>query len=182
MRVVTPVQREEMDRRHRAARPVERVASPTPRLRNVGPVLDLGNQTFFTFRGRAYGVPPLAWRPGVKLLTLWQEAARAHDLAEPAALLSYESVIGELPAFLWRHCRPVGRVRRLLRFLGLHRNPFGSATEAELVELAALFLARRMKSSIGPSPARSSYRPTSSTTSPRSPTALTSGAARMDSP
>ena len=49
----------EMEASHRAARRARPAAQPSPRPRNVEPVLSIGEMTFFQFRGRAYGVPPL---------------------------------------------------------------------------------------------------------------------------
>jgi len=146
-----PVSRAAMDAkhasRHKGRKPPAQLAA-----RNLRPVLDLGNTAYFNFRGRAYGVPPLPWHPGVQLQQIWVEACACPSPLTPASATRYHALLAQLPSLLWRHTRPVGRIRRLLRRLGLHRNPFATATEQELVELAGFFLQRRIRSSIGYQP------------------------------
>lgn len=151
--LLAPKQPHEMAAAHRAAAP--RSAQPRA-LRNLRPVLELGNTTYVTFRGRAYGVPPLPWRDGQRLMALWIQALQFPGPLTAETHPKYYAIIQQLPALLWSLCRPVGLLPRLARRLGLHRNPFRQATEQELAELASLFLQRRMRSSIqlGPSPAR----------------------------
>lgn len=142
----TPAQRAEMDARHAAARP----APEEPAMvRNVPLVMELGGTVYKTFRGRAFGVPPVPWKLGQQLHLLWIEALRFQGQLTTTTAPRYYAIIAQLPDLLWRCARPVGRTRRLLYRLGLHHNPFRRATEAELVELAGFFLALRMRSSIG---------------------------------
>jgi len=149
-----PAQPAAMDARHAAARARVRArcAAASPAVptgaRNLAAVLDLGNAVYFTFRGRAYGVPPLPWAAGAALHALWTQA-----LAYPSPLTAetqpaYYALIRQLPPLLWRYTRPVGAWRRLRRRLGLLRNPFRTASERELVELADFFLSRRMTSGV----------------------------------
>lgn len=140
---ITPRAEMEEASRRRAAPPVEVTApSSLPRALNLGTVLDLGNRVYFMFRGRAYGIPPLAWREGEKILDAWMEAKGYGDLT-PDNLSAYFSVIKRLQSLLWRNCVPSGPVRRLLHWMGLHRNPFRKATEKEIGELATFMLGRR---------------------------------------
>lgn len=153
-----PATREEMAENHATYRARLHEPAPVktgPRPRNVQEVLDLGNVVYFTFRGRAYGVPPLPWKAGQRLLLLWTEAVSYPSPLTPETAPRYFALIGLLPRLLWRHCRPTGWFRRKLARVGLLPNPFKGATEGELVELAAFFLARRSSSSIGPAPATS---------------------------
>lgn len=120
-----------------------------PRAFNVEQVLDLGNVVYFTFRGAPYGVPPLGWRAGAQLQAIWTEAIALESPLTVETSARYYQLIGQIPALLWRHCFPAGKLRRLFRFFRVLRNPFRAATEAELAELAAFFLARRSSSNIG---------------------------------
>jgi hypothetical protein len=135
-----------------------RRAMPAPtetRLANVQAVLELDATTYVLFRGRAYGVPPVGWRAGQQILSLRLEATRAAGDGHltPETIPGYFKALGELGRVLWRHTRPTGRFRRLLKRLGLLRNPFLDGTEAELVALTDFFLQRRMTSSVGRPPA-----------------------------
>lgn len=123
-------------------------ASSTSRALNLEHILDLGNIIFFHFRGRAYGIPPLPWREGEKILAAWQEAKSHGPTLDRESLTPYFQAIEKLQGLLWRNCRPVGRVRRLLRWLGLHPNPFRIATEGEIGELALFMLGRRMSRAV----------------------------------
>lgn len=149
---ITP--REEMVRNwERAMPPPEPATDPLPRALNLERVLDLGNMVFFTFRGRAYGIPPLAWKEGEKILDLYLALGEFGNQLKRQDLKAYYDTIHRLQKLLWRNCRPSGPFRRLLRFLRLHRNPFKRATEGEIVELAVFTLGRRMRLREGAGPA-----------------------------
>ena len=151
MVLIAPTSRADMEAAHAAAKTAK--APLKGRTRNVRPVLDLGSTEAILFRGRAYGVPPVPWQAGQRLLDIWTRATSYRLLNDPAVQKEYFAALAPLPGLLWRLTRPVGRIPRLLHRLGLHRNPFRLATEAELVELAAFFLTRRLRSSIGLLPA-----------------------------
>ena len=127
------------------APPPDSVSPSLPRALNLEHVMDLGNRIYFTFRGRAYGIPPLAWREGEKILDAWEEAKRYPDLSERADRRKYFDAIRRLQKLLWANTVPTGPFRRLLNFFGLHTNPFKRATEGEIAELAVFTLGRRMK-------------------------------------
>lgn len=148
MLIFAPAQRAEMDANQASRTPKVRPAKAPRPLQNVRPVLDLGNTCYFNFRGRAYGVPPLPWKAGVAFQQIWVDALGQGTLTRITAP-HYHALIARLPKLIWQYSRPVGRLRRALRFLGGLRNPFLKATEQELVELAGFFLQRRMTSGVG---------------------------------
>jgi len=136
--------------RVRVAPPAPPRSEPLPRALNLDHVMDLGNSIFFLFRGRAYGIPPLAWREGERILDTWLEAKSYGAALERKNLAAYYACFKRLQRLLWKNCRPVGLVRRTLHRLHLHRNPFRRATEGEIAELAVFMLGRRMRSSAAP--------------------------------
>jgi len=141
---ITP--REEMVQNWQdSAPPVAPVSGPPPRALNLNHVMDLGNTVFFIFRGRAFGIPPLAWREGEKILDVWLEAQSFGGALERENLRAYYGCIKRLQKLTWKNCRPSGPIRRFLRLLHLHPNPFRRATEGELAELAVFMLGRRMR-------------------------------------
>jgi len=135
-----------------AAKLAQRVPADTTvtRLANVDVVLDLGDTCYITFRGRAFGVPPVAWRVGQKILAQRMAATTAagNGILTAQTTGPYYEALGRLAQTLWRHARPTGRMRRMAKRLGLLRNPFQEATEGELVQLADFFLGRRMTSTV----------------------------------
>ena len=142
----TAVAREVMvENWRRAMPPPSSNSQPPPRALNLDHILDLGNTVFFTFRGRAYGIPPLAWRQGEKILATWLEIQEVGATLKRDTLRPYYRLFHRLQKLLWRNARPTGPVRRLLRFFRLHRNPFLRATEGEIAELAVFMLGRRMR-------------------------------------
>ena len=146
MLALRPATRAEMRARWARLRPADsEPGEPPPRPLNMEHILDLGNTVFFTFRGRAYGIPPLAWKDGERLLDAWLELREMGNVDERAKVLPYFRAINRLQRLLWKACRPTGPLRRLLRLLRLHPNPFREATEGELAELAVFLLGRRMK-------------------------------------
>jgi len=146
MLAIKPLTVEEIKGRWaRVRRPAARPAEPAPRPLNLTNVLDLGNLVFFTFRGRAYGIPPLAWAQGEELLDAWMRARELGAIDSREKVAPYFRAIERLQALLWKATRPTGPVRRLLRFFHLHPNPFRRATEGEIAELAVFLLGRRMR-------------------------------------
>lgn len=155
--LAAPLQRHEMDERHRRARAKRAPASapPAPTRRNLNVILALGDQEFIQFRGRAYGVPPIPLRAGERLLATYLaalEAARGLAVAaiaqedDLARRAEYFDHLHQLPEQLWALTREPRRALRWLRRIGLRRNPFRDATEAELLELAHFFYQRRTRS------------------------------------
>ena len=165
MIVFAPTPREDMERRAAEVKAARRAASPIPPRRaakNLAVVLTLDQATFFTFRGRPFGVPPLPWETGEKLLDLHSRATdaalqmargAAEGKANREAMAEYFDAIAALPPILWAHCFPASRPLRLLRRLGVLRNPFATAPDRELMEITAFFLSRRTRSSVQFSPA-----------------------------
>jgi len=145
MLAIKPLTRDEMKARWARVKPPPRPAEPTPRPLNLRHVLDLGNVIYFTFRGRAFGIPPLAWRRGEELLDAWMEARELGQLDTRDKIRPYYRSVRRLQNLLWKSCKPTGPVRRLLRFLHLHPNPFRVATEGEIAELAVFLLGRRTR-------------------------------------
>ena len=145
-RVVPPEEIEANWARYRARQPRPPVAL-MPEMKNVQAVLDLGNLVHFIFRGRAYGVPPIPYKVGLQFVDVaakLKEFQKGELTAETVA--DYQAVLATLPGLIWRHSRPVGRVRRFLKRLGLLRNPFEQATEAELGERLRFFERCRTRS------------------------------------
>lgn len=151
----------EVAARHRAKRAARGTTAPrlpvpptAARLRNVEPVLSLGETTYFQFRGRAYGVPPLPWKAGQRLLQVYTATlALAGHVAlqgDAKAERDYFRGLARIQAILWAYCRPVGKIRRVFWHLRLLHNPFRGATEKEVLELADFFLKGRTRSAVQP--------------------------------
>lgn len=151
MVMIRRVPREQMAANH-AARRLTRVATVSrPVLANIPTLLDLGDTVYVEFRGRAFGVPPVAWRVGEKLLAARMDAmaaAGSGTLTKESAPAYYRA-LQKLARILWRHSFPVGRIWRFLKAVRVMRNPYRQATEAELVALTDFFLQRRMASGVG---------------------------------
>lgn len=144
---------EAMARNHERATP-QRVAS-VPKItppKNFGPVLDLGDTVYLTFRGHAYGVPPVPWHVGQRLIALRYDAVAAmgeKGILTPSAVPGYFRAVQQIADVCWRHCRPVARWQRWAKRLGLAKNPFRDGTEADVVALADFFAVRRMSATVG---------------------------------
>lgn len=116
---------------------------PAPRPSNVRAVLDLGTLTYFTFRGRMYGVPPLPWREGEALLDAYLELQAFGEQITTKNSKAYYTCIGRLCKVIWKNTRTVGRLQRVMRGLRLFSNPFERANDSELLEIAVFYLGRR---------------------------------------
>lgn len=166
MFVIQPKSRSQMDAAHQAARVrrAQRSAAAAPAgsaaapRRNLQPILELGDTTYFQFRGRAYGVPPLPWKAGQRLMDAYLRAIAAAEAlgrnpTDAEQRMGYYRALAEISPLLWAHCRVAGWHWQLMRRLRLLRNPFQRASEAQLLEIADFFLQRRMKSHAPPRPA-----------------------------
>lgn len=155
MILIARVPRATMDANHAAAARKSTRAAPVarPPQFNAAAVLDLGNLIYFTFRGRAYGVPPLGWRRGQQLLDLWIEASEFEGRKLTRAdTPRYFAIIQTLAQLTWASVFPASVGLRWLRRLGLLRNPFQAGTEADIVSLAGFLLSLRTRSGIGTVP------------------------------
>lgn len=139
----------------RLTRAQHREASSAP-IRNVEPVLSLGEMTYFQFRGRAYGVPPLPWKTGKRMMQIYTTTIGHANLVATTGDKEAERVYFEglekLQNLLWKSCRPTGLIPRIFASIGLARNPFRNATEKEILDHTDFFLALRMKSNVQNSP------------------------------
>lgn len=160
----------EMERRARRTTAARRATSPASSLaaKNVEALFSIDATAFFSFRGRPYMVPPLPYRVGERLLELHTRAgeagmrmqrAAAEDVIDRGALSDYFDALRQLPGVLWANCAPASRVLRLLRRLGVLRNPFRLANERELMEMTDFFLARRTRSGVQFLPEMGARRP-----------------------
>lgn len=166
------VPREEMAARHAAQRLTRVAMARRPQVVNIPVLLEMGDTVYIHFAGKPFGIPPVAWRVGQRLLDLRMRAMAASGdgiLTRATAPIWYDH-LGHLSALMWRHTRPVGRTRlgsfvlRFLKLVGGMRNPYRKATEAELVALTDFFLQRRMASGAGVVAANPRYYTTPSMT------------------
>jgi hypothetical protein len=147
--IIRPTQRADMDAAHARARATKKIkTAESTRPWNVDVVLDLGNAVFFHFRGRAYGVPPLPWRQGQRMLSLYTAGLQYKSPLSPDDAPKYFRIINQLAKLLWKNCYPTSLPLRVLRWFGLMPNPFRLATEQEIAEHTNFFLARRMRSGV----------------------------------
>jgi len=116
---------------------------PQPRPNNVRAILDLGTLVYFQWRGRSFGVPPLPWKKGAALLDAYLEARSFGDSITQETAPGYFDALSRMAKIMWQCTRPVGRVMRFFRLIGLYCNPYRYATEGELAQLAVFFLGRR---------------------------------------
>lgn len=157
--VVSPEQIDANWARWRRARLAQRPQVPAPRTQNVQHVLDMGNTIFFIFQGRPYGVPALPYKAGLQFVEVQADLERFQKGLPRKDLPEYRQILDRLARLIWRHCYPTG-FRRVLRALGLMRNPFEGATEAELGERLRFFDQCRTRSSdLRPMLAKSSPAP-----------------------
>ena len=152
MIAITPASREVVDARWDAVRRKTASTSaerPAPRPSNVRAILDLGTLTYFTFRGRMYGVPPLPWREGEHLLDAWLELQSYGEAISRTNHRQYYACVKRITEILWKNTRMIGHVPRVLKTLRIFRNPYDIASESELMEVAVFFLGRRTTKTVG---------------------------------
>jgi hypothetical protein len=92
-----------------------------------------------------YGVPPLPWREGERLLDAYLELQGFGEQLTKKNLRQYYACINRLSKIIWANTRMVGRVWRLAKRVRLLRNPFERANDNELLEVALFYLGLRTK-------------------------------------
>lgn len=124
------------------------LATGSPQMRNVLPAVALGSSDSFRWRGKSYLVPALSWRAGLALMDARLTAQDCRDVERVEVRKRYTQMLGLIEKIIWRNCRPINPVSRLLWRLRLARNPFRLATEQEVIDLADFFLKCRMRSHV----------------------------------
>ena len=142
-KIYTPEEIDANWARHRAQH--RATQAPPPRTRNVQQVLDLGNLTVLHFQGRQYGVPSVPYKVGLEFVRVAEEVTEFQKLTR-ANRSEYEALLTDIARLIWRNCYPLGR--RWMKRLGLLRNPFLGATEADLGEVIRFFDKCRTRSSV----------------------------------
>ncbi len=102
------------------------------------------------YKGTLYELRHISFEDGLRCVTA-KAAIDALDGEEitPEGVAAYGAACRAVVALVPRYLRPVhGRLRRLRWRLGLHRNPFRRATDAEVGQLLGFFLACRMRSRV----------------------------------
>lgn len=124
-------------RHHRAPRPL-----------NTRAVVELGEAVLFTWRGKPYRAF-VGWKDGTRLADLWMRLTELTDTVSRERMPEYRETLAELVRLFKRVARPTVPRWRLFRrariALGLYRNPFHDATEAEIGDLAVFFSTLRTK-------------------------------------
>ena len=147
---------EESAQRHRASPPQQGARAPMPRRpsqqRNIEAVLSLGDVRFFMSRFGVFCVPPVRYKLGQRVLNMH---AMALQLAQQVVISvskqstdEYYRELQKIAKLLWKHIRPVHKVKRMFWRLGLLHNPFRQASEGEIREITDFFLQGRMTSSV----------------------------------
>ena len=135
-----------MRKRWRAAYPPP-PASQRPKPRNVQAVLDLKETVYVTFRGRQYGIPPVPYDEGHRILEAYLRVEACGEEITLDTLPVYRDAIATLARLLRRRLRTGGSsLRRFLYRLGFF-DPMKEATDADVLGLAVFLLGRRTKSS-----------------------------------
>jgi hypothetical protein len=142
-KIYTPEEIEANWARHRAQR--QKTQAPPPRTRNVQQVLDLGNLTVLHFQGRQYGVPSVPYKVGLEFVRVAEEVTAFQKITRTNRA-EYEALLTDIARLIWRNCYPLRG--RWLKRLGLLRNPFLGATEADLGEVIRFFDKCRTRSSV----------------------------------
>ena len=141
---------EEMAREgYRQRFPASRQPGPPPA--NVGAALLLleDDSVRIPYRGRMYELGHVSFEDGLRLVAA-RSAIEALEKAEPtpanrtAYLLAMRLVVSMAPRYLL----PVKRVRRFFWRLRIRRNPFRSATDAEVGHFLGFFLGCRTRSRV----------------------------------
>lgn len=138
----------ELERGQEALREQLGLNTPPPRPVNTRAVIELGEAVLFSWRGQPFRAF-VSWRDGTELADLWARLGELGSSVERERLPEYRDVLQGMIRIFKRVARPTVRPYRLLRRLrvrlGLYRNPFRDASEAEIGDLAVFFLTLRTK-------------------------------------
>ncbi len=124
---------------------------PAPPPANVGAALLLleGDSVRIPYRGRMYELGYVSFEDGLRLVAA-RSAIEALEESEPtpANRAAYLQAMRLVVSMAPRYLLPVKRVRRFFWRLRLRRNPFRSATDAEVGHFLGFFLGCRTRSRV----------------------------------
>jgi hypothetical protein len=149
-----PLSAEELDEfaREQYARAFPKREGPPPRARNVRATRLLvgAEQLAIEYRDVQYELLPVEFADGVLLAECRArvEAIEDESKLDPMVVRDYLVALRKVVALAPKYLRPLGRVRRLLWRLGIRKNPYRRATEAEIGQLLGFFLGCRMRSRV----------------------------------
>jgi len=129
-----------------------------PKQANSGYSFELGGAVHFVFRGRTYRVNPLPWKEGQRLSDLYDRIQRASEEVAEGSKEEYRAALEQLPRFIWRNVQSSSPILRILRRVGVVRNPFKTASEGELISLLYFLSSCRMRSSVQLRPSQAANR------------------------
>jgi hypothetical protein len=99
--------------------------------------------------GKWYSVPRVPFYEGMRINDIFQRISRAKDSPQLALVGVFDVYLREVLDIAWNKLVvPKRRRTRILKRLRLIPNPFRKASEAEIAELIAFFLVRRMASNV----------------------------------
>jgi hypothetical protein len=143
---------DEVAQNHRARNAEVPLRQRDPRQRNVEAVLSLGDVRYITYRNRTYRIPPVPFKLGQSVLDSHTKVlAHAKQVVQTGKKEPMDAFYRQMSihvGLLWQHIRPIGKMKRALWHMGLMRNPFRSASEAEVKAITDFFLQGRMTSSV----------------------------------
>ena len=142
--VVEAIAREGYEKRFPEGRPT---AGPPANGRPALALLGSEGHHVVPFDGRGYVLGYVSFEDGIRLV---QAQASVDGLGDtdptPEAVEAYLAAMRVIVDMAPRYLQPIERVRRFFWRLGLVRNPFRRATDAEVGQLLGFFLACRMRS------------------------------------
>lgn len=127
------------------------VGTGISRPRNVNLATNLRGDTFFTFRGRPFRVPPVPYNLGAQLQANYMvihEMGKLEDeeANRPEQIQRYKEIAADCVALFHLLVKPMRLGDRLFwRYLS---NPFGNASDLEVGELLSFFSLCRTRSGV----------------------------------
>ena len=142
--VIEAIARAGYEKRYPKGRPT---AAPPANGRPALALLGSASYHVVPYDGRGYVLGYVSFEDGIRLM----EAKASVDALQdsdptPEAVSAYRDAMRVIVGMAPRYLLPIERVRRFFWRLGLLRNPWRTATDAEVGQLLGFFLACRMRS------------------------------------
>ena len=126
-----------------------RPGAPPANARATLHLLVQGDVIRIPYRGRVYELGHVSFEDGIRLVEARAAIVALEDVEpDEENTAAYLGALRTVVALAPRYLLPMNRLRRLFWRLRLRRNPFRSATDAEVGHLLGFFLGCRTRSSV----------------------------------
>lgn len=115
---------------------------------NVAMLVDVIHLEYPKGSGILYSVDGIPYPDGLRVLDIYTRIQESRKHKDNQLLDVYSNLLREFLDIAWNLMKPNNAFKRVLKFIGVLRNPLYNASEGDIGDLLGFFVIRRMKSNV----------------------------------